>query len=173
MTLQSRYRLLRHLALCSFGATSLTSLATAQVTFSIDWHSPTKLAFDTCTGGPITEGDILTPATGALGFGPLATPCIAIGGGPAGLGLAFFSACPGMPPGTPCRVEVDALSYGRDYRMNTASSGAGDYLFSTDEFAAGGVAPLLFPSLTSEAPFGDSATDVWANGAPLPAGQCR
>ena len=148
----------------------LSSVATAQVTFSIDWHSPTVSTPDSCTSTPITEGDILRPAAGAPAFGPLAPPCIAIEGGATGLGLAFFAGCVGHPPGTPCRIEVDALSYGRDYRMGQNTAMPGGYLFSTDEFAVAGVAPVLFPSISSEFPVGDSATDIWVNGSGLPLG---
>ena len=168
MKLKITTRELRRFAFFTFGASGLASGASAQVTFSIDHHGPTRNATDTCVGVPITEGDILIAASGTPALGPLPTPCITISGGTAGLGLAFFGPCPPVPPGVGCRVEVDALSYASDYRMG--SSGPGGYLFSTDEFAVGGVAPILFPGLTSEAPVGDSATDIWINGGPLPLG---
>ncbi len=107
---------LRALTLCSLSAAALAPSAAAQsgYTFSIDWNSSTVGVPDTCGGVPITEGDLLRPAVGVVALGPLTTPCIAISGGIPGLGLAFHGACVGHPGGTPCRVEVDALSYGVD-----------------------------------------------------------
>ncbi|MFT7669794.1 MAG: hypothetical protein ACI8X5_002501 [Planctomycetota bacterium] len=152
------------LALSSCAAAGLATVSSAQSTFSIDWHSPTLAVPDSCTGVPITEGDILITAGGMTAFGPLPTPCIAIPGGAGGLGLFNHATCVGHPAGSPCRIEVDALSYGRDYSLGSVTSSPGDFLFSTDEFAIAGVPPLLAPSINTEAPVGDSATDVWVNG---------
>ncbi len=161
---------LRRIALLTLGASSLASISQAQITFSVDWNSAALAVPDTCGGVPMTEGDILIPAAGVPTLGPAAPPCIAIPGGPGGLGLLAFGACIGHPPGTPCRVEVDALSYGRDHPMGLNSAAPGSYLFSTDAFATAGVPPVLFPSIASESPSGDSAPDVWVNGGPLPLG---
>jgi len=164
-------RALGRFALGSLGAAGLASVAAAQATFSIDWHGPTVSIPDSFGGVPITEGDILVPAGFTPAFGPLPPPGILISGGAAGLGLAFHAGCVGHPGGTPCRVEVDALSYGTDHTMNPNTPvPTGQYLFSTDEFAAGGVGPVLFPSLVSEAPVGDSSADVWIDGGGLPGG---
>lgn len=163
---------LRALTLCSLSAAALVPSAAAQsgYTFSIDWNSTTVGTAETCGGTPITEGDILRPAVGVVALGPLTTPCIAISGGIPGLGLAFHGACVGHPGGTPCRVEVDALSYGVDEYLSPNSVSNQGYIFSTDEFAQGGVGPLAFPSLPSEQPVGDAAADVWVQAAPLPPG---
>jgi hypothetical protein len=161
---------LRRLALLSLSATGLAAAASAQVSFSIDWHSPTVGMPSTCTGVPITEGDILVPAGFATAIGPLPTPCIGVSGGTPGLGLIGWGPCVGHPGGTPCRVELDALSYGTDQPLSPNGVAFEEYLFSTDEFALGGVAPVLFPSVGTEAPVGDSSSDIWRQGAPLPTG---
>jgi hypothetical protein len=144
--------------------TGLASLSYGQSTFSIDWHSPTLATPDSCAGVPITEGDILTPASGVPALGPLAAPCIAISGGLTGLGLFNHSGCVGHPAGSPCRIDVDALSYGRDYALGSIAAAPGDFLFSTDEFAIAGLPPIYAPSMNTEVSVGDSATDVWFNG---------
>jgi len=141
------------------------------MTFSVDWHSPTVGLPDSLTLTPITEGDILTPVGFFPAFGPLPVPEIAISGGPAGLGLFGHPGCVGHPGGTPCVVEVDALSYGVDAPMGQQAAGfVASYLFSTDEFAAGPHPPFFFPSLTSEFPVGDSSADVWTHPGLLPPG---
>ena len=167
---QTSSRTLRRLALLSLSASGLAAVASAQVSFSIDWHSPTVGMPNPCTGVPITEGDILTPVGFAPAFGPLPPPCIGISAGMPGLSLMWSAPCIGHPGGTPCRVEVDALSYGRDHPLSPNNVMFEEYLFSTDEFAVGGIPPLMFPSVTSEAPVGDSSADVWRQGAPLPPG---
>jgi hypothetical protein len=160
----------RRLALLSLSATGLAAAASAQVSFSIDWHSPTVGMAATCTGIPITEGDILVPVGFAPAIGPLPAPCIGISGGMPGLSLIGHAPCVGHPGGTPCRVEVDALSYGRDQPLGPNTVAMEEYLFSTDEFAVGGIPPILPPDLVSEAPVGDASADVWRQGAPLPPG---
>ena len=135
MTHSAHSRLARGLragALLPVLSISIASAALAQdypptVTFSIDGHGPTIAVPDAFTAVPITEGDVLTPATGAP-FGPYAPvfsapmpPGTAIsgGGGAAGpgLGLIAHSACVGHLPGSVCPVELDALSYGRDHPL--------------------------------------------------------
>jgi hypothetical protein len=171
MSLRIQTHELRRLALFTLGATGLASLADAQATFSIDWHSPTVGAPNTCSGVPITEGDVLVPFGFVPALGPLPVPCISISGGFAGLGLIGHAPCVGHPGGTPCRIEVDALSYGTDAMMQPqTAAGLTEYLFSTDEYAVGGVLPVLFPSIATEFPCGDSSTDVWRQGGLLPTG---
>ncbi|MFT7668386.1 MAG: hypothetical protein ACI8X5_001078 [Planctomycetota bacterium] len=170
MTFQS-LRELQRLALFTLGATSLASLTNAQVTFSVDWHSPTVGMPDSMTLTPITEGDILMPAGFATAFGPLPTPSTTITAGAGGLGLFGYPSCVGHPGGTPCRVEVDALSYGADFTMEqNALSPSGNYLFSTDEFAMGAIGPFSPPDMSTEAPVGDSSADAWLSGPGLPPG---
>ena len=86
--------------------------AAAQTTFSITHESPTIATPDSALGDPITEADLLTPATGLPALGPLPVPAIAVSGGAGGLELPLHAGCMGHPPGAPCGVEVDALSYG-------------------------------------------------------------
>ena len=83
-------------------------------------------------------------------------------------GLGLLPGCVGVPGGAPCPVEVDAFSYGLDdlVRHNAPS---GSLQWSVDTFALG--AGPVAPNITSEAPVGDSATDVMLNIgflAPLP-----
>ncbi len=158
--------------LLGVGVPALTALGHAQVSFSIDWHSTTVGTPDSATSVPITEGDILSPATYFPVYGPMPTPGISINGGLAGgLGLFGHAGCVGHPGGTPCVVEVDALSYGLDFPAgNQAGANPCEYLFSTDEYAIAPHPPFLFPSITSEAPSGDSSADIWTNGLPMPPG---
>ena len=135
--------------------------------FSIDWHGPTVGAIDS-TGVAITEGDILMPTTtgNMPALGPLSTPTIAIPHGPGGLGL--FPGCVGHLGGTPCVVEVDALSLGIDQIfIPGVVIPAGEILFSVDEFVVPG--PALFnPAVSSEALVFDGGADAYVNMRPLP-----
>ena len=144
---------------------SLAGGASAQhVSFSIDWRSPTVSVLDTATLTPITSGDILVPAAGIPGLGPLLVPSTGVPHGPGGLGL--MPGCVGVPGGTPCPVEVDAFSYGLDDPMHPGGLPSGALLWSVDTFATG-MAPVA-PNITSEAPVGDSATDIMRNVGFLP-----
>ncbi|MCB9915298.1 MAG: hypothetical protein H6828_09130 [Planctomycetes bacterium] len=162
----------RRVARLAAGATLLASGAAAQqVTFSIDWHSPMLAAPDSFTALPITEGDILSAATITPALGPLPPPGTVISAGPTGLGLPLWGACVGHLGGTPCAVEVDALSYGTDFRMQVQSAAfLGDYFFSTDEYALGNMGPFFPPDMSTEVPCGDASADVWKNAMPLPGG---
>lgn len=142
-------------------------------TLSITYRSPT-VAVPSPT--PITEGDVLTPALGgAPAYGPLAPPTIFLPGGPpggVGLGLPLWAACVGHPPGFPCGVEVDALSFGTDFPVTPGPFAAGTFVFSVDEFAVSFPGAPLAPHVASESAVGDSASDVFEDlglpGAPLP-----
>jgi len=144
----------------ALGACALSSLGHGQMVFSIDWHSASVGLPDSWTGVPITEGDLLTPNLGVPSLGPLLTPGIAISAGPTGLRIMTY---PGL-------VEVDAVSLGADYPMNNMGAYPGDYVFSTDEFAIGVLGPWWPPDLSTEAPPGDSAADLWINPLILPPG---
>ncbi|MFT7676763.1 MAG: hypothetical protein ACI8QC_000738 [Planctomycetota bacterium] len=150
----------------------LTTSAQGQgVVFSISWNGPTVGVPDTATAVPITEGDILAAAPfGVPALGPLPAPFIARTHGAGGLGL--MAGCVGHPGGTPCFVEVDALSMGTDPVLTPNGVGQGGLCWSTDEFATGFPSPLM-PNLFSEFPAADTSADVWTNnipmfGAPLP-----
>ncbi|MEZ5975725.1 MAG: hypothetical protein R3E96_13055 [Planctomycetota bacterium] len=139
--------------------------------FSVDWHGPTVGMPDTGSGTPITAGDILTPAAGMPMLGPLATPSIAISHGFGGLGL--MPGCIGVPGGTPCHVEVDALSAGLEPLISPNGIPAGHLHFSVDRFAKG-FGPVA-PNVFTEFPVGDAPADVMLNvhpliGGPLPPG---
>jgi hypothetical protein len=146
---------------------ALASPAAAQMAFSIDWHGPTIGAPDSFGGVPITEGDILMPAAGFPGLGPLPAPGTLMTHGAAGLGL--LPGCVGHPGGTPCHVELDALSTGLDAPMGPGGITPGALWFSVDEYATG-LPAAVPPSVFSEAPFGDSAADAFANLGGLPPG---
>jgi len=155
----------------AFALPALAGQAAAQnrYLFSIDWQGPT-VGLPDPSGVPITEGDVLTPSTGTSlpALGAPAPPSIAIPHGVGGLGL--LPICVGHPGGTPCVVEVDALSLGVDHRFQpNVPIRAGQILFSVDEYAAG-----LFgaptPSVGTEGPVGDGAADAFVNlGALAPA----
>ena len=149
---------------------ALGSVANAQnprVLFSVDYHGPT-IALPDCSGGvPITEGELLSPCTpgGVPTLGPLATPRTSISGGAGGLNLALHSTCVGHAPGTPCFVEVDAFSYGRDYDLSGGATGVvvpGSVWFSVDRHARGIPGPIV-PSVFSERPWGEAATDMFTD----------
>lgn len=144
---------LRPLAiLCIAGA------ASAQVTFSVDYMSPARAVI------PATHGDILTPVGGLPAYGPLPPPMIFIPAGVGGLGIATAPMCIGTPPGTPCPIEVDALSYGSDFPLRGGVFiPAHTIEFSVDEFAFGFPGSLLAPNVLSEsaAAVADAAADIF------------
>ncbi len=164
---------------------ALTSMAAAQVTFTIDNHGPTIAVPDLYSGFPITEGDILTPGTAAAfgpnppALGPLAAPGIVISAGfgpPApGLGLAAHGPCAGHAPGMLCPIEVDALSYGFEFPIPAGATPPGFYWFSVDEYAVGFPVPAP-PNVASEGAFGpefEGSADIFVDhgvpfGGPYP-----
>ncbi len=151
---------------------SLAGQAQAQSPFfSVDWHSPTVGLPDSGTFTPITHGDILIPAAGTPMLGPLLAPATAVTHGFGGLGLP--PGCIGVVGGTPCPVEVDAFSWGRDFPVTPNGMGSGSWQWSVDTFATG-FAPIA-PNVVSEAPVGDASADVFLNigflpPAPVPPG---
>lgn len=143
-------------ALAAFITAAAASGARAQTTFSIDYKGPT-------IAGPATHGDILAPATGFPALGPLPPPVIVIPGGPIPVGLAIplYGACVMTPPGAPCPIEVDALSYGMD---GPALPGMppGRWYFSVNREATGVPGPFA-PSVFSEAGVMEVAADVFVD----------
>lgn len=117
------------------------------MSFSIDFQSPTKSVPDACSAFPITEGDLLLPALPYFPVGGcVGPPCISAWAGPGSpptvnpgpdLGLSNWAAATTMPWGVPGLVEVDALSYGRDYNWDSAFGPSGLWCFSVDEWAWG------------------------------------
>ncbi len=170
----------RRLALRFATLVSVSTLAGAQTTFSIDFRAPLKGTPDTCGGAPLTEGDILgsvnpihPPCVANWpSIGPLPPPSIRESGGFGGLGLPAHPPAVGLPAGVPGMVEVDALSYGRDGPALPVMP-PGSYWFSVDGLSSG--LPTLFaPSLITEGIFGameaggDVFTDTGLPPGPLP-----
>lgn len=132
-------------------AAALAAPALAQTPtlhYTIDWKSPSISRPAHVTLQPITEGDVLIPpSTG----GTTAAPEIGVSG--QALALQLYSQCQGGPPGTPCEIELDAISNGLDAEFSTNPltfvEGAPlvpvkrRVLFSVDEYARG--FPLQVP----------------------------
>ncbi len=151
------------LALVLFAA-PLTAQSTNDVSFSIDDQGPTISVLATGTGSSqITAGDILLPGGGVplLANPVLPAPQMRFTGG--ALQLVNYASCVGQPPGSGCGVEVDALSYGRDFVLRNDPNVAYTILFSVDEWAVGNGNPgLTAPSVTTEGgTIGDAAGDVF------------
>ena len=138
-----------------------------QITFSIDWKGPTVGQISTGTLTRITEGDLLTPALGAPVIGVQPPPTIRLSG--ATLGLTQYGTCVGHAGGTPCGIEVDALSEGTDEKFRPAPALPGRLWFSVDEFAIGRGGFTGFPTVHSEGPAGDASADLFSD-AGLPPG---
>lgn len=160
-------------SLTSFPASLLllssAASAQSQVLFSIDWNGPTVGQSDCASVTQLTEGDILIPCLGVPALGPLGRPMVAITGGFGGLGLSAHAGAVGHPGGTVGQVEVDAFSTGRDDRFQpNFPLKDGELWFSVDEFATGFPGAPALPNILSEAPVGDSATDVMVNIGSLP-----
>lgn len=136
-----------------------------RVFFSVDYRGSTISRPDSSTSTPITEADILRAAPGQPAFGPLPAPSIVLTGG--NLGLTGYTACVGHPPGAPCGIEVDALSFGRDARFDNTipagQPGRARIYFSVDRFAFGMPGTGVPPDVRSEgaAGAGEAAADVF------------
>lgn len=141
--------------LVGVGFASVSLAQQMPVSFSLDWHGPMQGVNDSATNTAITPGDILRPAGGMVGFGA-PVPDILFTGGL--LGLVNYNQCVGSPPGTRCGVEVDAMSYGRDFQISNDPNSFYRILFSVDEYAIGRQMPG--PSIFSEAPVGDICADI-------------
>jgi len=141
------------------------ALAFQQIVVSVDWQGQLVGQPDSSYGFPITEGDTLSTALGMLAFGPLGTPRNALTAGfvpgPAGLGLAGHAPCVGHLGGTPCLVEVDALSYGKEPLTGPGSPIKYNLAFSVDRHARGIPFVLNPPTVFSESAVGDAAADVF------------
>jgi hypothetical protein len=141
-------------------APSVAAQANRRITFGIQWHGPTVGQPSSSPGTPITEGDLLLPALGDPAFGPLPRPQIFLNAGQ--LGITRYSTCVGHQGGTPCGIEVDALSFGTDAQFRCDQPSA-RLFFSVDEQAVGSPSSTLVPSVRSEAAAGvwDVAADVF------------
>lgn len=160
-------------ALAVLAVAGLGSTVEAQTVFSIEYRDPTIALPDSCKLTPITEGDLLTPnslfAVGQPAFGPLPVPCIWMSGGFGGLGLPLHAGCVGHPPGVPCGVEVDAVSFGSDGPALPAMP-VGAWWFSVDPYAMGFPGSPVPPAVWSESmPIGEACADAFID-LGLPAG---
>jgi hypothetical protein len=139
--------------------------AQSQVIFGIDYRGGTISQPDTSTGTPIHESDLLHPPFGQPTFGPMPPPGTQFNG--LQLGLSAYSICVGQTPGTPCHIEVDAISFGNDPPFdNTLPIGApgrARIYFSVDRFAAGKPGTGIAPNVFSEGVAGanEAAADVF------------
>jgi len=131
-------------------------------TFSIDFQGPSIGLPDSFGLGPITEGDVLTPALPGApgpnppGLGPLPPPGI-------------FRTVPAILPSGPGIRELDALSYGHDPIRNTLLDGSGSIYFSVDEFATSFPGTTLPPpNVLSEGATGatEASADVYRSPSP-------
>ena len=136
--------------------------------FGVDWKSPTVGIPDSFTGTPITEGDLLLPATLVPALGPLPVPGITESAGvfpPIGLALAQHAITVGHPGGTMGRIEVDAISHGLDRRLESNATGALNpgrrIAFSVDYWSRGIVGTPAAPAVWNEAPCNDQAADAF------------
>jgi hypothetical protein len=166
------------------GIVALSGTASAQIQFSVDWKSHSLARPDALQGRPITEADVLVVGTGGPPQIGITTPpgIVALG---SQLSLNQYQSCVGHPAGTPCGIEVDALSSGEDdpFLPNALTLGAGTppprrIWFSVDRFAVGlAPAPVLtHPQVASEGPppvfeaCADLFVDVGLPSGPLPPG---
>jgi len=132
--MMSRSRLV--IAVCGL-VLLISGTAAAVTTFSIDYQGP--------TAGLVTEGDILTPADAGI----LPPPTIAL-----------TAAALGIVPTGAGRVELDALSFGREPLVEDV--GTTRWFFSVDEFAVG-LPGVPLPSVTTEGAVGamEASADVY------------
>lgn len=150
-------------------AIGLSALAGAQATtvFSVDWHGPTIAVPDSFTATPITAGDLLTTAPGTPLLGPMPVP----GTYWSHTMMGLLPGCVGLPPGTPCPVEVDALSFGFDFPPSGPQGFMqGELHFSVDSHASGVPGSPLPPNVALEFIGTDASADVMTNFQPYPAG---
>lgn len=128
-----------------------------ELSFSLTWHDRTISQPGFGGGPPITEADILRPALGNARFGPLPVPFVQASGG--ALQLQRYLACVGHPGGTPCGIELDALSYGMDHELDGVTPFR--VWFTTDALAIGHPPFFLGPNVQTEGgAVGDLSGDV-------------
>ncbi|MCY2960253.1 MAG: hypothetical protein NTY35_08805 [Planctomycetota bacterium] len=146
-------------ALACLASGAAAQVVPQRVTFSIDWMSPSRALI------PASHGDVLAPMPGGMPSFAAPPPAVVIPGGPVGVGLGIpsYGGCIGTPPGVPCPIELDALSYGSDAVIRPGPTPAHTYEFSVDEFATGIPGSPLAPNVLSEAPCGDSAADIFGD----------
>lgn len=158
---------MRHpiLALCNSAILATTAMSAPQqhLEFSIDWQSPTVGLIDPITGHIISEGDILGAPGGIPQLGPLPSPQILL----SNFDMGLISGCIGHLGGTPCDMEIDAMSAGTDYRFLDNGILPGELFFSVDQFAMGGPMTTPPPTIQAEYSAGDISSDLWTNWAAI------
>ncbi|MBK7643210.1 MAG: hypothetical protein IPJ19_09190 [Planctomycetes bacterium] len=150
-------------ALCgAFAFLAPSAAAQGTPTFSIDWRSRSKALPAGGVGPPLNECRILSATTGAPSVGPQPAPLSLVGAG--ALGLPLATNCTVQPPGVPCQLELDALSYGGDARFRTNLANQARLYFCVDPYAVGrSILPVssFQPSVRSEAQVFDATGDVF------------
>ncbi|HVS18057.1 MAG TPA: hypothetical protein VMT18_05610, partial [Planctomycetota bacterium] len=168
----------RRVLAVALGLSACAASARAQVALSFDYQGPSVSQTDPVSGQQLSECDVLRPSASAPTFGPLGVPQLVFSG--QALGLQAYTGCLGHAAGTPCGIEVDALSDGRDALPTPDGTPmplppAQRWWFSVDEHAGGqGIPTPGHASVLSEAPVGDACADVFVDtgltGGPLPPG---
>lgn len=157
-----RHPILILIGLMPMASTTMATPSPQQtLEFSIDWQSPTVGLIDPSTGNTISEGDLLGAPGGTPSLGPLTAPEILLNN----FDLGLISGCVGHLGGTPCDLEIDAVSAGTDYRFWDNGIKPGELFFSVDQFAKGGLLSTPPPTILSEYPGGDVSADLWTNWA--------
>jgi hypothetical protein len=146
-TTRARAMAHRRLAIRFAAAVALSGAASAQVQFSIDWKSQSVSRPDSSSAQRlITEGDILAPAASGAP-GALTAPRVVVGGNL--LFLQGYGGCVGHAPGTPCGIDIDALSGGADSPLRPNQPQRQRFYFSVDEWASGHPDTPLVPAHAS------------------------
>ncbi|MFT6830304.1 MAG: hypothetical protein ACJAZN_000458 [Planctomycetota bacterium] len=139
---------------------ALASQALAQsnpeLTYSIDFSGPTINALGNAAGNRVTEADLLIRSGSPFAPGP---PRIGL----LGDYLFRYQACAGHIPGVACGVEINAISFGRDARLQSLLGYRFHVLFSVDEFAVGrpDAAGTPFTDVFQEAGGREAAGDMF------------
>ncbi len=138
-------------------------------TFGVTWRSRALSQLpDNQSAVNINEGDVLTFGQGAPAtLTNLPNPARTLSG--ASLGLTQYQSCQDHQPNSPCGIEIDAFTQGKDTLLQNnlfgPATGLGDLedlWFSTDEYAVGQVSLTVPPNVLSEgAAAGDISADVW------------
>ena len=123
--------------------------------FSVDYHGPLVGSPDSL-GRPVTEGDLLGGGIPQLGGVDLS---IRHSGGD--LGLNQYSACAGLPGGSACGIDVDAISLGRDVKLRGSTQEYSVY-FTVDEYARGADWLNLSSTVRTESLAGESSANIYS-----------
>lgn len=154
------HRLATGLALSvATGATAVAQVPT-ELHFSVDFQGPTIARPIAVGAQQYSAGDLLVRRGSP--FAPDAPEVTYLGAF-----LQQYSNCLNTAPGISCGVEVDAISFGRDFRPRNSSTSRFSVYVSTDEWAVGIPSPLLQPSVPTifrEATRRDASSDIYVQG---------